>query len=88
MAVGWSKDGAEQEQIDATVASGVQLAKSRLPKGESAAHCKECGVPIPEARRQAMPGVRYCIECQSELEKSVETIALYNRRGSKDSQLK
>ena len=88
MAVGWSKDGAEQEQIDATVASGVQLVKNRLPKGESATHCKECGMAIPQARRQAMPGVQCCVECQSELEKSVGTVALYNRRGSKDSQLK
>jgi len=29
MAVGWSRDGAVQEQIDATVESGIQLAKSR-----------------------------------------------------------
>jgi len=38
MAVGWSQDGSVQEQIDATVASGVQLAKSRLPYGESLTH--------------------------------------------------
>ena len=41
MAVGWSRDGAVQEQIDATVESGVQLAKSRLPDGESLTHCEE-----------------------------------------------
>jgi phage/conjugal plasmid C-4 type zinc finger TraR family protein len=88
MAVGWSRDGAVQEQIDATVESGVQLAKSRLPGGESLTHCEECEVAIPEARRKAMPGVRYCVRCQSELEKRQKTVALYNRRGSKDSQLK
>ena len=88
MAVGWSRDGAVQEQIDATVESGVQLAKSRLPGGESLTHCEECEAAIPEARRKAMPGVRYCIRCQSELEKGQKTVTLYNRRGSKDSQLK
>jgi phage/conjugal plasmid C-4 type zinc finger TraR family protein len=88
MAVGWSRDGAEQEQIDATVESAVQLAKSRLPAGESLTHCEECGEAIPEARRTAMPGVRYCVRCQSELEKKEKGIELYNRRGSKDSQLK
>jgi len=88
MAVGWSRDGAVQEQIDATVESGVQLAKSRLPGGESLTHCEECEVAIPEARRKAMPGVRYCVRCQSELEKRQKPVALYNRRGSKDSQLK
>ena len=88
MAVGWSRDGAVQEQIDATVESRVQLAKSRLPGGESLTHCEECEAAIPEARRKAMPGVRYCVRCQSELEKGQKTVTLYNRRGSKDSQLK
>ena len=88
MAVGWSRDGAVQEQIDATVESGVQLAKSRLPGGESLTHCEECEVAIPEARRKAMPGVRYCVRCQSELEIRQKTVKLYNRSGSKDSQLK
>jgi phage/conjugal plasmid C-4 type zinc finger TraR family protein len=88
MAVGWSRDEAVQEQIDATVESAVQLAKSRLPDGESSTHCEECEAPIPEERRKAMPGVRYCVGCQSELEKMQKTVTLYNRRGSKDSQLK
>ncbi len=89
MAVGWSRDGAVQEQIDATVDSAVQLARSRLPEGESLTHCEECEVAIPEARRKAMPGVRYCVSCQSELERDLKkTVSLYNRRGSKDSQLK
>ncbi len=30
----------------------------------SALHCFDCGQSIPEARRQAVPGVEYCIECQ------------------------
>ena len=89
MAVGWSRDGAVQEQIDATVESGIQLAKSRLPDGESLTHCEECEAAMPEARRKAMPGVRYCVKCQSEFEKGLKkTVTLYNRRGSKDSQLK
>ena len=37
----------------------------------SATHCEadDCGVPIPEARRQALPGVKFCIDCQSLNEK-------------------
>jgi phage/conjugal plasmid C-4 type zinc finger TraR family protein len=88
MAVGWSRDGAVQEQIDATVESAVQLARSRLPDGESLTHCEECGEAIPEARRKAMPGVRYCVRCQSEVEESQKTVTLYNRSANKDSQLK
>ena len=88
MAVGWAHDGAVQDQIDATVASGVQLAKSRLPAGESLTHCQECEAPIPEARRQAVPGVRYCVSCQSEREGRQKIVVLYNRKGNKNSQLK
>ena len=88
MAVGWSRDGAVQDQIDATVEDGVQRARSRLPDGESSAHCQECGAIIPEARRRAIPGVCLCVGCQSEHEKEQTTFTLFNRRGSKDSQLK
>jgi phage/conjugal plasmid C-4 type zinc finger TraR family protein len=89
MAVGWSRDGDVQNQVDATVESGVQLARSRLSGGESATHCEECGIAIPDARRNAIPGVRFCVSCQSELEKGQKkTLALFNRAGSKDSQLK
>jgi phage/conjugal plasmid C-4 type zinc finger TraR family protein len=88
MAVGWSRDGDVQEQIGATVESGVQLARSRLSGGESSTHCEACGIVIPEARRKAIPGVRFCVSCQSELEKGQKTFALFNRSGSKDSQLK
>lgn len=88
MATGWSRDGAVQEQIDATVESGVELAKSWLPEGESLTHCEECEVAIPEARRKALRGVRLCVKCQTELEKRRKTVEFYNRKGSKDSQLK
>jgi phage/conjugal plasmid C-4 type zinc finger TraR family protein len=88
MAVGWSRDGGVQEQIDASVADAVKRARSRLPAGESPTHCDGCEAPIPEARRQAMPGVRLCVNCQSDLEHQQDAPALFNRRGSKDSQLK
>ena len=88
MAVGWSRDGDVQNQIDADVEDAVRLARSRLTGGESLRYCMECGLEIPEARRKAVPGVRLCIVCRSELEKQQKTTIGYNRRGSKDSQLK
>ena len=88
MAVGWSRDGDVQEQIDATVKSGVQLARKRLSKGESSIYCEECGIVIPEARRKAIPGVRFCVSCQAKFEKGEKNFALFNRSGSKGSQLK
>lgn len=88
MAVGWSRDGDVQQQIDASVADAVRLARSRLPGGESPGHCEICEEPIPEARRRALPGVRLCVACQLAVEKQQRTPELFNRRGSKDSQLK
>jgi len=88
MAGGWSRDGAVQDQIDASVEDAIKLAKSRLPEGESLTHCEECGVEIPDARRTAVPGVRLCVSCQSEHDKHQTTNTGYNRSGSKDSQLR
>ena len=88
MAVGWTRDGGVQDQIDASVEDAVKLARSRLPEGEGATHCEECEEEIPEARREAIPGVRLCIDCQSALEKRQTAPTGLNRRGSKDSQLK
>ncbi len=88
MAVGWANDNAVQDQITATVEDAARRARERLPQGESLIECEECGEEIPPARRQALPGVRLCLECQKEQERTEAAFALYNRRGSKDSQLK
>lgn len=88
MATGWAGDGAVQDQIDATVKDAIQRAKSRLPTGPSLDSCAECGAAIPEARRAAIPGVRLCLPCQEAKDKEAVHNAGYNRRGSKDSQLR
>jgi len=89
MAGGWTRDGAVQEQIDASIAEELERMKARrAPVGESAALCVECGEPIPEARRAAIPGVKLCIDCQRERDSRPVARGGINRRGSKDSQLK
>jgi phage/conjugal plasmid C-4 type zinc finger TraR family protein len=88
MATGWAREGAVQEQIDATVKDAVARARSSLPAGPSLNHCAECGEEIPEGRRQAIPGVRLCVACQQERDRSTQAFSGYNRRGSKDSQLR
>jgi phage/conjugal plasmid C-4 type zinc finger TraR family protein len=88
MAVGWTPDGAVQDQIDASIEDAVKLARSRLPDGEGLTHCEKCETVIPDARRKAIPGVRLCVHCQSELEERQTTPTGFNRRGSKDSQLR
>jgi len=88
IATGWANDGAVQEQIDATVNDAVMRAKSKLPAGPSLIHCEVCNAEIPEARRQALPGVRLCVTCQEQHDKEAQDFVGYNRRGSKDSQLR
>lgn len=89
MAGGWTRDGAVQDQIDASITDAVKLARSRLPDGDSLRHCEECDAEIPEQRRLAVPGVRFCLACQLALEDEQHaTVDLFNRRGSKNSQLR
>jgi phage/conjugal plasmid C-4 type zinc finger TraR family protein len=88
MAGGFAKDGAVQDQIDATIDDAVNRARSQLPRGKGLTHCEECDAPIPKARREAIPGVRLCVNCQEEHDKEHVVSSGYNRRGSKDSQLR
>ena len=88
MAGGWARDGAVQEQIEASIEDKLARIKRAPLQGESFTHCAECEEEIPEARRVALPGVKLCIDCQSERDGQVQTRGGINRRGSKDSQLK
>jgi phage/conjugal plasmid C-4 type zinc finger TraR family protein len=87
MAGGWTRDGAVQDQIDDSVADAIAMARARLAAGEGSEHCVECGDPIPEARRRALPGARTCVACQSARD-TRPVVGGINRRGSKDSQLR
>ena len=88
MATGWARDGAVQDQIDASIEDAVERARQQLPKGESLSECEACGNEIPAARQKAVPGVRLCVECQQVADEDRSGRAGYNRRGSKDSQLR
>jgi phage/conjugal plasmid C-4 type zinc finger TraR family protein len=87
MAGGWTRDGAVQDQIDDTVKDAIAAARARMPAGEAAEECDDCGDSIPAKRRAALPGVRTCVACQAERDRDVVHSAI-NRRGSKDSQLR
>ena len=88
MAVGWAGDGAVSDQIRDSIEDEVLRIRASMPKGESAMYCEECGEPIPEKRRHALPGVRLCLSCQEEADKALRVMGPYNRKGSKDSQLR
>ncbi|HET8897492.1 MAG TPA: DksA/TraR family C4-type zinc finger protein [Rhodanobacteraceae bacterium] len=88
MATGWAGDNAVQEQIDATIKDAIKRARSQLASGPGRLDCEECGERIPPARRAAVPGVRLCVACQQSADLQANSTAGYNRRGSKDSQLR
>lgn len=88
MAIGWTDDDAVLKQIQDSINDEVTRARKNVPCGESLEFCEECGEEIPPARREAVPGVRLCISCQEQADKAQKAASLYNRRGSKDSQLK
>jgi len=88
MAGGWTRDGAIQDQIDASIEDEVRRARTRLSGGVSRKDCAECGDAIPEARRKAIPGVQLCVACQQEADAESSASKGINRRGSKDSQLR
>lgn len=86
---GWgpSDDGFATRQ--ATIDDGIAFARQSLELAASRpskAICEDCEGPIPERRQIAVPGCQYCVECQSEHDKMITSY--YNRRGSKDSQLR
>lgn len=88
MAGGWARDDAVNDQIDASIEDELKRMRASGAVGAGRTHCAECDEPIPEARRAALPGVRLCIECQSERDAAPVARGGVNRRGSKDSQLK
>ncbi|MCB5199711.1 DksA/TraR family C4-type zinc finger protein [Loktanella sp. TSTF-M6] len=90
MAGGWTRDGAVGEQIEASIQDELARLKARQgTRGESLTHCAECEDPIPERRRAAIPGVTLCVSCQQDRDgRNRVHSGGFNRRGSKDSQLK
>lgn len=55
MASGWANDDAVNEQINSTIEDAIARARGEIPRGESTDECEECGAPIPQARREAIP---------------------------------
>ena len=89
MAGGWAKDGAVSEQIEASISDELARLKARrTPVGDSLTRCAECEEPIPQARREAIVGVKLCVDCVAQRDACTTQRGGINRRGSKDSQLK
>lgn len=50
-----------EQQLRASLSQILDVVRSDKP---SHRYCEECGAAIPEARRRAVRGVRFCIGCQ------------------------
>ena len=61
---GYGGDDDEAERAMIRVEEQIALARSMLPKGPGTMVCIECAEPIPKARREALPGIRHCVDCQ------------------------
>jgi len=59
-----------QPTIDRMLAAqlAAQVGKSRR-QGPSRETCLECGEPIPERRRDSLPGVTHCAACAGWIER-------------------
>lgn len=52
------------QEVENTIVSATLANRVRYV-GVSATHCVECGESIPQGRRDALPGVKLCVECAS-----------------------
>jgi phage/conjugal plasmid C-4 type zinc finger TraR family protein len=86
MSSGFTRDGAVQDQIDATIADAVARARGQAA-GPGRADCKGCGELIPVQRRQLMPHAVRCVHCQAEHDAEFRATQ-HNRRAPMDSQLR
>ncbi len=62
---------AREEEIRRDALENHARAYGKRQVAASAEDCAVCGVPIPEARRQAVVGVQTCIDCAAELESAL-----------------
>lgn len=91
MAVGFTKDGAVQDQIDDTINDAIVVARNKMAMSQTnkTIYCFDCDEEIPLVRRKAIKGVERCINCQSALEKEQnKSFSGMNRRASKDALLR
>lgn len=59
----------EREEEKRQDALAEQARRAQPAAGDSALVCAMCEESIPEGRRQAVPGVQTCIECQNDVER-------------------
>jgi NCAIR mutase (PurE)-related protein len=81
MASGWAKDGAVQDQIDASIADAVKLARSQMAAGAGLTECEDCGDEIPAALSAKNFGTRSNASMVRSTVAGVKTVNCDNGRG-------
>ncbi len=81
MSGGFAKDGAAQEQIDASLQDEVNRARSRLPQGDSALECDECGATLTFGRSWILPYTAAYINNDSVLSWQPDSDSPFNHSG-------
>ena len=64
----------EREELARQDAIAAQVRRAGLSGktvADSARDCRLCDEPITHGRREALPGVQACIECQGDLDRAV-----------------
>lgn len=63
------EQGPRSEQFANDLALLQHQQRVAKPSKPSLEWCDGCGMEIPEARRLAVPGVEYCLDCQKDEER-------------------
>ncbi|EAA8652890.1 TraR/DksA family transcriptional regulator [Salmonella enterica] len=58
----------DQEFNEQRLEEMIEQSRFKPAATPSLFHCRFCGKPIPEIRRQTLPGVITCMKCQTILE--------------------
>lgn len=61
---------AREEELREDALQAMRRAREAACNRPSAEICDQCSEPIPHERRLAVPGVRFCIQCQTALEQA------------------
>lgn len=62
-------DDADYATDSAETILSAKLSTRVVYAGVSAENCEECNTPIPQGRRDAIPGCQLCAFCQGKLER-------------------
>jgi phage/conjugal plasmid C-4 type zinc finger TraR family protein len=61
---------AAEQAVELETAAGIAQVQGAV-SGQGSDECHDCGAPIDDARRQAAPFARRCVQCQTAAERRI-----------------